>query len=163
MPCLVLCFLARRKEVLVLYLAFISCLLVDMDHQKQNYLEKFILRSHVTIVFTVCSFLKHWPGQVSAVMERKELFELVLINSWRRCRRLLEQDRSVLVLGELRGPSADAHCRLSCTWCSRASIRSRFLIVHPPFSNFYFLSLSFFPSLACKRLVISVMWVMERG
>jgi hypothetical protein len=65
MPCLVLCFLARRKEVLVLYFAFISCLLVDMDHQKQNYLVKFILRSHVTIVFTVCSFLKHWPGLYS--------------------------------------------------------------------------------------------------
>jgi hypothetical protein len=24
--------------------------------------EKFILRSHVVIVFTVCSFLKHWAG-----------------------------------------------------------------------------------------------------
>jgi hypothetical protein len=35
-----------------------------------------------------------------------------------------------------------------------------FLVV-PPFSNFYFPSLSFFLSLACKGLVISVMRVME--
>jgi hypothetical protein len=45
--------------------------------------EKFILRSHVVIFFTVCSFLKHWAGLYGDEKEAIHVGDDQLVNKGR--------------------------------------------------------------------------------